>query len=403
MKIVIVIDGFTGLNGGIVATKRLIDELIVRGHKVAIVSADKTKNENYEHYLVEGFAPAPIKESLEDMGMLFGKGQKDILRKAYEGADLVQVQFPFFMARNAIKVAKKMKIPVIGAFHVQPQNVISAMGKESKLMETILFAFFKFMLLNRVEALHCPSKFAADLLTENNVKAHLRVISNGIPKEYYPQKLSRPKNFGTKFIILNIGRHALEKRQELLIEGLSKSKYKDNIQLILGGKGEDTEKLRKQGEKLPVKPIIDFISKEDKMLYLNTADMYLHASVVELESLSCLEAIGCGLPCLIGNSPYSAAPQFALDDRFLFEMDNSDDLAEKIDYWYENREEITRLKKDTIEMAESYRFNKAIDSMEKLYSDFITYSQKGEKRSLDEIEKSNPIKESLDDKKEISV
>ena len=94
------------------------------------------------------------------------------------------------------------------------------------------------------------------------------------------------------------------------------------------------------GEKLPVKPFIGYVSHEDKLMYLNSADLYLHSSVVELESLTCLEAIGCGLPCLIGNSPYSAATQFALDDRFIFKMDDADDLAEKIDYWYKNRNEL---------------------------------------------------------------
>ena len=38
----------------------------------------------------------------------------------------------------------------------------------------------------------------------------------------------------------------------------------------------------------------------------------------------------------IANSPKSATPQFALDDRSLFDAGSSDDLAAKIDYWMEN-------------------------------------------------------------------
>jgi hypothetical protein len=51
---------------------------------------------------------------------------------------------------------------------------------------------------------------------------------------------------------------------------------------------------------------------------LDTADLFVHSSIVELESLSSLEAIGCGLTCLVSDSKYSAARQFALDERFLF-------------------------------------------------------------------------------------
>ena len=154
------------------------------------------------------------------MNFLFGKGKKSVFREAYKGADLVQVQFPFFMARNAVKVAKKMGIPVIGAFHVQPQNIIAAMGKQDPRMDKMLKVFFNFCLFKRVDAIHCPSQLAADLLAGQGIKAHFRIISNGIPKEYHPMKIKRPGRFDNKFVILNVGRHALEKRQELLIEGV---------------------------------------------------------------------------------------------------------------------------------------------------------------------------------------
>jgi glycosyltransferase involved in cell wall biosynthesis len=118
-----------------------------------------------------------------------------------------------------------------------------------------------------------------------------------------------------------------------------------------------------------VAPLIDYVSQEDKLTYLRTADMYLHASVVELESLSCLEAIGCGLPCLISNAPDSAAPMFALDQRFLFQKDAPDHLAAQLDYWYENREELRVMKSQVLTMAEKYRFKRCIDEMESFYRD----------------------------------
>lgn len=367
MKIVMVIDGWSEGNGAIVATKRLVEELMNRGHSVRVVTTGTHEGE--EIYEVPGFYIEPVRESLENMGFKFGKGDKKILKEAYSGADLVQIQFPFFMARNSVKVAKKMGIPVLGACHVQPQNIVSAMGKENPFMEKMFHALFNYCLFKQVDTIHCPSQFAADLLADHGSKAHMKVISNGIPAAYTPEAYDRPEWFGDRFVIMNVGRHALEKRQELLIDGILKSKYKDNIQLLLCGKGEDSEKLIERGRELPVEPLVRYISMEEKLLYLNTSDLYLHSSVVELESLSCLEAIGCGLPCLIGNSPYSAAPQFALDDRFIFEMDKADDLALKIDWLYEHRTELKALKKDVLEMAEQYRFARAVDQMEKLYSE----------------------------------
>ena len=371
MKIVIVIDTYGQANGGTITTVRLVEELKARGHQISIVTTGKHEEDGF--YEVPGFAPPGVKESVENMEFLFGRGKKEVYREAFEGADLVQVQFPFIMARKAVKVAKKMGIPVIGACHVQPQNIIAAMGKESALLEKILFFLFNFCLFKQVDAVHCPTVFAAEMLRDHGSKAHLRVISNGIPRDYVPRDSSRPELFGERFVLMNVGRHAMEKRQELLIEGVLRSKYKDHIQLVLCGRGEDSEKLKKRGEALPVKPFIDYVSHEDKLTYLNTADLYLHASVVEVESLSCLEAVGCGLPCLIGNSPNSAASQFAQDDRFIFEMDNADDLAAQIDYWYENRDKLPGIKKTILRTAKMYRLNRCIDLIEAFYNDVVNH------------------------------
>jgi 1,2-diacylglycerol 3-alpha-glucosyltransferase len=374
MKIVIVIDSWTEGHGAIVATKRMVEELTKRGHKITIVTTGEYEG---DFYSIPGFYLPFIRESLENMGFLFGIGKKNILKKAFKGADLVQIQFPFLLARKAVKIAKRMGIPVIGACHVQPQNIIAAMGKKDKrFLEKMLHCFFNYCLFKHVDAIHCPSTHAACMLRDHGSKADFRIISNGIPKAYHHVDYPRPDWFGDHFVVMNVGRHANEKRQALIIEGVLRSKYKDNIQLLLCGKGKNTEKLRAFGVELPLKPLIEYITEKDKLLYLNTSDMYLHSSVIELESLSCLEAIGCGLPCLIGNSPNSASIQFALDDRFIFEMDNADALAAKIDYWYERRELLREIKQKVLRMAEQYRFDKCIDEIEAFHWEILAHCKK---------------------------
>lgn len=382
--------GWSDGNGGLLATKRLGEELVARGHQVSVVSA-LNPGPNYKWFQVPGFYLPFIRKAFMKMKFPFGKGKKRILREAYRDADVIQIQFPFFLARNAVNVAKEMGVPVIGAFHVQPQNVIAAMGKESQILVRILTALFNFALFSRVDIIHCPSQFAADLLAGEGVNAHLRVISNGIPREFTRKEIERPDWFSGKFVIINIGRHAIEKRQDLLIEGVRRSKYKNNIQLLLCGRGETTETLKALSSDLPVKPFIGYVSDTDKVNYLNSADLYLHSSIIELESLTCLEAIGCGLPCLIGDSPLSAAPQFSLNDHLLFKMDNADDLAEKIDYWYENRQILQNLKPAVLQMAEKYRIETCISGMENLYEDVIQYYKSGRKIDVTEIQKTREI------------
>jgi 1,2-diacylglycerol 3-alpha-glucosyltransferase len=374
LKIVIVIDSWNDGNGCIVATKRMMKEFEARGHEFTIITTD-IKGHEGDLREVPGFYLPGVKESMKNMGFLFGKGKKKVFREAFKDADIVTVQFPFFMARGAVKMANRMGVPIMAGCHIQPQNVVGAMGKENNTAENMMAWLFNFCLFKQVDAIHCPSKFAADLYRGYGVDTHFRVISNGIPREYVPRDVKRPEQFGEKFVIMNVGRHALEKRQELMIDGVLNSKYKDNIQLLLCGKGEDSEKLRERGKELPVEPLVEYISMEDKLTYLNTADLYLQTSVIELESLSCLEALGSGLPCLISDATNSAASQFALDDRFLFPQDDAVSLGRQIDYWYENREELKAKKADALKMADKFRMNRCVDEMEVLYTDVIAHQK----------------------------
>ncbi len=374
MKIVIVIDAFNEGNGAGVATKRLVHELRQRGHKISIVGAVHEDPSDPDFYQVRGFVLPGTEASQENMKFLFGRNDMNVFEMAMKNADIVQIQFPFLMAKGAVKTANKLGIPVAGTFHVQPQNIIAAMGKNSKLLERLIWFLFKYFLFNRVKAVVCPSPFAANLLRSKGVKAKLTSISNGIPIEYVPGDYERPAWFGDKFVLLNIGRHANEKRQQLLIEGVKRSKYAANIQLILAGRGERTEELNTKGKDLPVVPFTEYISFEDKLKFLNTADLFVLPSIIELESLSCLEAIGCGLPCLISDSRYSAASMFALDERFVFKSDDAAQLASKIDYWYENRDELrsNAMKEKVLSQAKAYRFDKAVDDYEVFIKEMTT-------------------------------
>ncbi len=363
MHIVIAIDSYNDANGGTIATKRLVQELRKRGHKVTIISAIHEDPSDPDYFQIPGFVLPGAEESLKNMKFLFGRNDYKVYKEAMKDADIVQIQFPFLMAKGAVKAAKRLGKPVVGAFHVQPQNVMAALGKTSKILERFLWFSFKYFLFNRVNTIISPSRFAAELLISEGVKANHKVISNGIPKEYVHKPYKRPEWFGDNLVLINVGRHADEKRQSLLIEGVKRSKYKDKIQLILAGRGERTEELKAKGKELPVEPMIEYISSEDKLRYLNTADLYVHASIVELESLSSSEALGCGLPCLISDSKYSAASQFALDEKFLFKEDDADDFARKIDYWYEHKEELrsAEMKQRVLAEADWYRFDRAVN------------------------------------------
>ena len=67
-----------------------------------------------------------------------------------------------------------------------------------------------------------------------------------------------------------IGRLSNEKRQDLIFEAISKSKYNYKIQLVLAGSGPNHKKYERLGKKLANEPVIKFFNKvnyQTKMEY----------------------------------------------------------------------------------------------------------------------------------------
>ena len=55
----------------------------------------------------------------------------------------------------------------------------------------------------------------------------------------------KPEDFADKIVILSTGRYAREKSQDTLIKAVAISKYKNKIQVILGGQGVKEKRYKK--------------------------------------------------------------------------------------------------------------------------------------------------------------
>ena len=122
------------------------------------------------------------------------------------------------------------------------------------------------------------------------------------------------------------------------------------------------------------------IQKMYKHEELNTAlwcgDLYVHTSIVEIEAISCLEAIACGMVPVIADSKKSATRMFALDDRCKYESKNIDDLTKHIDYWFEHQNEKKELQEKYLEFVKQFDFEKCMDRMEQMLVEVKTNYEK---------------------------
>ena len=180
------------------------------------------------------------------------------------------------------------------------------------------------------------------------------------------------------------GRLSKEKNQQELLYAVKRSKYEDRIQIMLTGDGPRRDYLHRLAKRLKfTNPIIQKLYKHEE---LNTAlwlgDLYVHTSIVEIEAISCLEAIATGMIPVIADSKKSATRKFALDARNSYRSGDVQDLANRIDYWIEHPEEKKELQKEYQEFVKQFDFEKCMDEMEKMLIEVKNNYKYNEKREL---------------------
>lgn len=369
LKIAQVIDVYEGsTNGGCISTQRFTKLLREDNNQVYILSTDTPDANKIQ--LNKIYIPINyIKRVMQKMKFVFAKPDKQTLETVFSQVDVIHNQFPFLLGIAAVSLAKKMNKPIVSTYHIQAEQLMYNSGLMHPFFTKITYKWFMHFIYNKSDVVICPSAFAQQEILRYGCKSKTFVISNGITEDYQPMEI--PKKYPDKFTLLTVGRNAVEKRQNLIIQAIAQSKYKHQIQLIVLGEGPLRNSLEKLSDDLlPNKTLFQLLPIHKVIEYYNTADLYIHAANIEVECMTALEAMACGLPLLIADEKKSATKQFALNNKFLFKTVS--ELTEKINYWFENRTELQQAKEDYLSFSHQFKIE---NSYQKLVNTYHTAMQ----------------------------
>ena len=382
MKILFVIDTlYTTNNGTSISAQRYISVLREHGHEVRVLCGDRPHNEQQTHITdgdyCTGIFHFPIFQFMcEKHDFFYGNANKQIIREACNWADVVHIMTPFFMSNAALSYCKQCGKPVTAAFHIQPENISSSFGLgKVRWINSMIYRIFRHVTYNRVRHIHCPSVFIARTLGINGYRARMHVISNGIHDDFL-KAVKRKKPTASKddlITIMMIGRLSREKRQDVIINAMKYSKYDDRIQLVFAGKGPEYKRYLRMGKALKNPPQFVYLNREQLIDQLLRTDLYVHASDMEIEAISCIEAFATGLVPVIADSDNSATPQFALDSRSVFRAGDARDLARAIDYWLDRPQERRYMEKRYAAEAYKYSLANSVKLFEQMLNDEISH------------------------------
>ncbi len=245
LNIVYVADIIDGeKSGGVISARRMIDTL-KKEHRLTIIS---TGREEPDKIALPAFYLPLVKNIMQEMGFTFAWPDGKILRKAFQDADIVHIQFPFLLGYRALYIARKMRKPMVLGFHVQPENLMWNIGLKFDWLNSLLYRLFVGTFYNKGNAVLSPSQFAKTMLEKNGIKVPVEVISNGLPEQFKPGEYQPRPEFSGKFVILMVGRFAKEKRHDLVIQAIKQSQYADRIQLVITGQGPLREEIEQAAQ-----------------------------------------------------------------------------------------------------------------------------------------------------------
>ena len=344
MKITVICDVLGEENNGTtIAAMNLIRYLKEQNHEVKILCADQYRKGEENYFIVPNMSFGKMLNAyVKKVGVTIAKADRNIVLEAIEGADVLHIMLPFSLGMTAVEIANEKNIPVTAGFHMMAQNLTTYIKlNKVKPLNHQVYQFIYKHFYSKVDAIHYPTKFIQDVFEkEIKTKTPGYVISNGVNSYIRKIDIEKPNEFNDKFIITTIGRFAKEKGQDVLIKAIKHSKYKDKIQLILAGQGVKEKYYKKLSKKLPNEPIFKFFSREEILNVINYSDMYVHSGDIELEGISCLEAIACGKLTIVSDSKLSATSGFAASEKCIFKNKSYKDLARVIDYFIENPQEM---------------------------------------------------------------
>lgn len=376
-RVAIVIDPWDHpFNGTVVSTRRFVTALAARGVSVRLLTLGDGPAP-CERVAFEPLRIPGVNGIIEAMRSPLARPRRSRVREALQGCTLVHVQYPFFLGWVAISEARRLGIPVICSFHVQPENILGNLGLEGRWLTAALYRLFRRGFFDRADRLIAPSGFAADLLRTHGVTTPVAVVSNGIP-DVFLDAVRPPIADRTVHSVLSVGRLAPEKQHAVLLDAVALSAHRDSIRLQVIGAGPRQGDLVERARRLGITADIGPASDEALRLAYLGADLFVHCGGVELEGMSVLEAMATGNAVIVAAAPDSASASLVVDPQAVFEPGDAVQLAARIDAWLDDPAARRTAGDTNRRRAEAFRHAGCVNDLVAVYAEVRAGAGRGD-------------------------
>jgi glycosyltransferase involved in cell wall biosynthesis len=375
MRIMLVTDQYPPMVGGVpTVTHSLAVDFTRHGQQVWVIAPSSDMHNAYsleDKVHVYRFASFewPMYEG-QRLAFLPFLAMRQLIKDA--DPDVLHIHSPAVLGLLAQYLAWSFRKPVIATNHFMPGNMSRSLASSTtfnKGVYTYLTWFY-----NRCTYVTAPTTTALKLLHAYGLLAPSGVISNGIdlqtftPGERDPEIRRRFHLPADRPLALHVSRLSAEKRIDVLLAAAAR--MQGNGHIALAGIGPAEAILRAQAQRLQLGDrvsFLGFVSNTDLLALRRASDVYVIPSEAELQSLSTMEAMACGLPVIAANA--CALPELVHHNRngILFQPGNYDELAYHLDILLSNADLRSRMGTESLEIISKHGRSEVLKQWEELY------------------------------------
>ncbi len=299
------------------------------------------------------------------------------LSRELAGFDLVHLHYPFYGAAGSLITAKKLiGFPFVVTYHMDPQG--NGLKRILQNLYDLLYSKILFRLADRVIAVD-EDYFNVSKCGRYIDKKKLLILPNCVDTDIFKPDNSDWSSTGLpelkeKKTVLFVGNFLAVKNLEFLFEIFPR--FKDETVLLIVGGGYDEKRLKALVKNTVYEKRVIFIGSvnDEKRLsaFYRAADLVAVPSRSESFSLVAVEAMASGGVVLANNIPGIKSRIIDGVDGFLAKLDDQNDWVEKAEMIFslsgvERQEISSRARAKLMDCS----WNSHIDSLEKIYQDYI--------------------------------
>jgi len=280
------------------------------------------------------------------------KINRSLIKKLVKENDIVWSQSIGTIGAFSITYGRKYKKHVVAYIHSLEWDLVTKALSPPYIFEGAVNFFTRSVaksLYNKCNLLMVSHDKITKELSQKGIHAKKEVVKLGVNINTFipPKNKEEAKKIiglnQNKKIIGYVGRIAREKDLFTLYKGFKRlQQTNQNIQLLVVGKG-----VKEVEEKLKKDPSVFFAGKQDNPVpYYQAMDIYVLPSLLETTSLTTLEAMSCGVACLVTPVGYIKEYIKRNYNGLFFPRKNPYVLAKKLQFLIENEELIEKLGKN---------------------------------------------------------